>query len=54
MGTRFDLKEALAFAAEGKVKSTIERGSLASVNEIFARMKEGRIQGRVVLALDET
>ena len=53
VGTRKDLDEALAFAAEGKVKSTIERGSLASVEQDAARMKEGRIQGRVVLALDE-
>jgi propanol-preferring alcohol dehydrogenase len=53
VGTRMDLKEALAFAAEGKVKATIERRPLEAVNDVFARMREGRINGRVVLDLGE-
>jgi propanol-preferring alcohol dehydrogenase len=53
VGTRMDLKEALAIAAEGKVRATIERRPLESINETFVQMKEGRINGRVVLALGE-
>lgn len=53
VGTRMDLKEALALAAEGKIRATIERQPISSVNEVFDRMKQGRIQGRVVLAVGE-
>lgn len=49
VGTRLDLEEALQFAAEGKVKATIETLPLDSINEIFDRMKKGKINGRVVL-----
>ena len=51
VGTRLDMEEALAFAAEGKVKATIETHSLDSINEIFKRLKTGRVNGRVVLAI---
>ncbi len=53
VGTRMDLKEALDFAARGKVKATIEAQPLASVNAVFDRMREGKLTGRVVLALGE-
>ena len=49
VGTRQDLQEALAFAAQGKVKATIEQQPLESINAVFARLKEGKINGRVVL-----
>ena len=49
VGTRKDLAEALAFAAEGKVKATIEQLPLDSINDVFARLKEGKVNGRVVL-----
>ena len=49
VGTRLDLQEALNFAGEGKVKATIETGKLEDINNIFARMHTGDIQGRVVL-----
>jgi propanol-preferring alcohol dehydrogenase len=49
VGTREDLQEALAFAAEGKVKATIEQLPLESINDVFARLKEGKVNGRVVL-----
>ncbi len=51
VGTRLDLEEALAFAAEGKVKATIETLPLESINDIFARLKKGKVNGRVVLDL---
>ena len=49
VGTREDLHEALAFAAEGKVKATIEQLPLDSINDVFTRLKEGKVNGRVVL-----
>ena len=51
VGTRQDLQEALAFAAAGKVKATIEQLPLESINNGFARLKEGKINGRVVLKI---
>ena len=47
------MEEALAFAAEGKVKATIETHPLESINEIFGRLKAGHVYGRVVLAIGE-
>ena len=49
VGTRKDLDEALAFAAQGKVKATIEQVPLDSINDVFARLREGKVNGRVVL-----
>jgi propanol-preferring alcohol dehydrogenase len=53
VGTRKDLEEALAFAADGKVKATIETLPLASINDVFSRLKTGRVNGRVVLGIAE-
>jgi len=49
VGTRRDLDEAIAFAAEGKVKAEITKAPLSEINAIFDRMKAGSIDGRVVL-----
>src|SRR5579864_2538505 len=49
VGKRKDLEEALQFAAEGKVKATIEEQPLASINDIFDRLKKGKVNGRIVL-----
>ncbi len=49
VGTRQDMAEALAFAAEGAVKADIEVEPLASVNEVFARLQRGEVASRVVL-----
>ena len=53
VGTRLDLEEALAFAAEGKVKATIEVQALESINKVFERLKQGKVTGRVVLDIAE-
>ena len=53
VGTRLDLEEALAFAADGKVKATIEVKPLESINEVFTRLKQGKVNGRVVLDIAE-
>jgi alcohol dehydrogenase, propanol-preferring len=49
VGTRKDIEEALAFAGEGKVKATIEQLPLDSINEVFSQLREGKVNGRVVL-----
>jgi propanol-preferring alcohol dehydrogenase len=51
VGTRQDLAEALAFAAEGKVKAHIHRTPLDGVNRVFEDLKAGRVDGRVVLEI---
>jgi propanol-preferring alcohol dehydrogenase len=48
-----DLEESLAFAADGKVRATIETLPLESINDVFSRLKKGQINGRVVLSLKE-
>lgn len=53
VGTRKDLEEALAFAADGKVKATIESQPLDSINDVFHRLKHGKVNGRVVLEIGE-
>jgi len=49
VGTRKDLAEAIAFAAEGKVRATITKRPLKDINQIFADLKRGAVDGRVVL-----
>jgi propanol-preferring alcohol dehydrogenase len=51
VGTRLDLEESLKFAAEGKVKATIEILPLESINDVFTGLKAGTINGRIVLDL---
>ncbi len=51
VGTRTDLAEALAFAGEGKVVSHFSWAELDDINDVFDRMRQGRIDGRVVLRL---
>jgi alcohol dehydrogenase, propanol-preferring len=49
VGTRRDLDEAIAFAAEGKVRADIKKASLQDINAIFADLKLGKVEGRMVL-----
>ena len=49
VGTRLDLQEALDFAAQGKVRATVATETLDDINDVFARMHRGEIEGRVVL-----
>lgn len=49
VGTRLDLQESIDFAARGKVKATIAVEKLENINDIFARMHKGQIEGRVVI-----
>jgi propanol-preferring alcohol dehydrogenase len=53
VGTRLDLQEALAFAADGSVRARIERhAGLKDINAIFEQMASGQIEGRAVLDLE--
>ena len=51
VGTRSDMKEALAFTAEGKVTASIETAPLDDVNNVLARLRTGKMAGRVVLEI---
>jgi propanol-preferring alcohol dehydrogenase len=50
VGNREDMAETLAIADEGKVRADVELEPLASINDVFDRLKHGAIAGRVVLA----
>lgn len=52
VGTRLDLQESLQLAAQGKVAATVSAGRLDDINDIFQRMRAGRIEGRVVLDMN--
>jgi propanol-preferring alcohol dehydrogenase len=49
VGTRKDLAEALQFAAEGKVRTTVAVEPLSAVNDVLDRLRQGRVEGRIVL-----
>ena len=49
VGTRLDLQEALQFAGAGMVHATTSTERLENINDVFRRMHEGHIEGRVVL-----
>jgi propanol-preferring alcohol dehydrogenase len=49
VGTRRDLAEAIAFAADGKVHAEVSTAPLEEINSVFDRMKAGKIDGRIVL-----
>jgi alcohol dehydrogenase, propanol-preferring len=49
VGTRKDLEESLTFAAEGKVAAHFTTDKLSNINNIFNTMREGKIDGRIVL-----
>lgn len=51
VGTRRDLEEALAFAADGKVEAEIQKRPLDDINQVFSDLRAGRVTGRVVLDL---
>ena len=51
VGTRRDLAEALAFAAEGKVSARVHAVRLEDVNAVFSDLKNGKVEGRAVFDL---
>jgi propanol-preferring alcohol dehydrogenase len=51
VGTRNDLAEAIAFAAEGKVRAHIHQSPLGEINQVLSDLKAGKVDGRIVLRL---
>jgi alcohol dehydrogenase, propanol-preferring len=49
VGTRLDLNEAIAFAANGLVKAKIRTVKLGDINAVLEEMRQGRIVGRAVI-----
>lgn len=49
VGTRQDMTEALDFFARGLIKPTVTECSLDDVNDVFERMRNGQIDGRVAI-----
>ena len=49
VGTRQDMAEALAFAAEGKVKADVELQPLSAINQVLERLEHGNVASRVVI-----
>jgi propanol-preferring alcohol dehydrogenase len=49
VGTRKDLAEAVAFAAEGKVRAHIHEKKLEEINDVFDDLKHGTVDGRIVM-----
>ena len=49
VGTRSDLHNSLALAGQGKVKATVAADRIENINDIFHRMHQGQIEGRIVL-----
>jgi len=52
VGTREDMNEALAFAERGLVKSYIETDSFDNIDDIFQRLRNNDITGRMVVKFD--
>lgn len=51
VGTRHGRGEARAFAAEVKVRAQIHEKPLKDINTVFADLKAGKGDGRIVIAL---
>ncbi|MCY1290791.1 alcohol dehydrogenase [compost metagenome] len=49
VGTRSDLQESLDFAAHGDVKATVSTAKLDDINNVLGRLRDGKVEGRVVL-----
>ena len=53
VGTRKDMQEAIAFALDGKVHTTVHTARLEDINQVFAYMEQGKVEGRTVLKIAE-
>lgn len=49
VGTRQDMEEALDFFARGLIKPTVTECALEDVNDVFEKMRRGKIDGRMVI-----
>lgn len=51
VGTREDLREVLAMAGRGRIRSHVATRPLSEVNPVLNELREGRISGRIALSL---
>src|SRR5580700_4096548 len=49
VGTREDLREVLALAAQGKIRCEVAARPLSQINEILDQMRRGEISGRIAV-----
>jgi len=49
VGTRQDMAEALDFYARGLIHPTVASAGLDEINDVFAKMERGQIDGRIVI-----
>ena len=43
------MAEAIEFASEGKVRAHIHQRALEDINGVFADLKDGKVDGRIVI-----
>jgi propanol-preferring alcohol dehydrogenase len=51
VGTRDEMRELLALAADGKIRCEVETCALEQINEVFEKMQRGQLLGRAVLVM---
>jgi len=49
VGTRADLDEAIAFAADGRVRTHVQAAHLDEINRVLSDLRAGNVDGRIVL-----
>ena len=53
VGSRADMREALALASSFGIRPHVELQPLGSINDVFDQLRQGKVSGRVVLDLRE-
>jgi propanol-preferring alcohol dehydrogenase len=51
VGSRADMREALALATSFAIRPHVELEPLGRINDVFDRLRQGKVSGRVVLDL---
>jgi propanol-preferring alcohol dehydrogenase len=51
VGSRQDMREALALASSFDIEAHVELQPLERINDVFDRLRHGQVQGRIVLDL---
>lgn len=54
LGNRQDTREALDFAVRGLVKCQVVTRRFDQINEVYQKLNDGQVEGRVVLMMDES
>ena len=49
-GTRQDVREVIAMASRGKIRSEVAARPISDVNKVFDELRHGEVSGRIVLA----